>query len=116
MVICLEQGVDLHMAQLMPLPLTVSCFSKIQIGFTFLVPAHLASPGQRAVKRMCVCVVSLKTKQAVPTNCNSNSIVSVVKDVTPPSMSEIKHLLSCPRAKNSNTICQKQLIRRESMW
>ena len=61
-------------------------------------------------------VVSLKTKQAVPRNCNTNSIVSVVKDVTPPSMSEIKHLLSCPRAKNSNTICQKQLIRRESMW
>jgi len=45
-VICLEQGVDLHMAQLMPLPLTVSCFSKIQIGFTFLVLAHLGSPGQ----------------------------------------------------------------------
>ena len=37
---------DLHMAQLMPLPLTVSCFSKIQIGFTFLVPAHLGSPGK----------------------------------------------------------------------
>ena len=55
MVICLEQGADLHMAQLMPLPLTVSCFSKIQIGFTFLVPAHLGSPGQRAVKRVCVC-------------------------------------------------------------
>ena len=40
MVICLERGADLHMAQLMPLPLTVSCFSKIQTGFTFLVPAH----------------------------------------------------------------------------
>ena len=34
-VICLERGADLHMAQLMPLPLTVSCFSKIQIGFNF---------------------------------------------------------------------------------
>ena len=44
------------MAQLMPLPLTVSCFSKIQIGFTFLVPAHLGSPGKRAVKLVCVCV------------------------------------------------------------
>ena len=53
MVICLEQGADLHMAQLMPLPLTVSCFSKIQIGFTFLVPAHPGSPGKRAVKRVC---------------------------------------------------------------
>jgi len=39
-VICVERSTDLHMAQLMPLPLTVSCFSKIQIGFTFLVPAH----------------------------------------------------------------------------
>jgi len=54
--ICLERDSDLHMAQLMPLPLTVSCFSKIQIGFTFLVPVHLGSPGQRAVKRVCVCV------------------------------------------------------------
>ena len=49
-----SQGADLHMAQLMPLPLTVSCFSKIQIGFTFLVLAHPGSP--RKVKRMCVCV------------------------------------------------------------
>jgi len=55
-VICLERGADLHMAQLMPLPLTVSCSSKIQIGFTFLVPAHLGSPGQRAVKRVCIIV------------------------------------------------------------
>ena len=55
MVICLERGADLHtcMSQLMLLPLTVSCFSKIQIGFTFLVPAHLGSPGQRAVKPVC---------------------------------------------------------------
>jgi len=43
-------------AQMMPPPLTVSCFSKIQIGFTFLVPAHPGSPGKRAVKRVCVCV------------------------------------------------------------
>ena len=56
MVICLERGADLHMAQLMPLPLTVSCLSNIQIGFTFLVPADLGSPGKRAVKRVCVCV------------------------------------------------------------
>jgi len=49
----------LHMAQLMLLPLTVSCFSKIQIGFTFLVPAHLGSPGKRVVKRVCVCVDKL---------------------------------------------------------
>jgi len=54
MVICLEQGADLHMAQLMPLPLTVSCFSKIQIGFTFLVPADPGSPGKKAVKWVSV--------------------------------------------------------------
>jgi len=56
MVICLERGADLHMAQLMPLPLTVSCLSKIQIGFTFLVQAHPGSPGKRAVKWVCLCV------------------------------------------------------------
>jgi len=56
MVISLERGAGLHMAQLMPLPLTVSCYSKIQIGFTFLVPAHPGSPGKRAVKWVCVCV------------------------------------------------------------
>jgi len=55
-VICLERGADLHMAQLMPLLLTVSCSSKIQTDFTFLVPAHPRSLGQRTVKRMCVCV------------------------------------------------------------
>ena len=50
MVIWLERGAHLHIAQLMPVPLSVSCFSRIQIGFTFLVPAHLG-------KRVCVCAV-----------------------------------------------------------
>ena len=57
MVICLERGADLHLAQLMPLPLTVSCFSKIQTGFAFLIPAHPGCPGKGAVKRVCVCVI-----------------------------------------------------------
>jgi len=50
----------------MPLPLTVSCFSKIQVGFTFLVPAHLGSFGQWAVKRMCayMCVCSCGRRQS----------------------------------------------------
>ena len=56
MVIRLEQSADLHMALLMPLPLTVSCFSKIQIGLTFLIPADPDSRGQRCIKWMCVCV------------------------------------------------------------
>ena len=54
MVICLERGADFHMAQLMPLPLTVSCFRKIQIGFTFVVPAHLGSP-RKGPLNGCVC-------------------------------------------------------------
>ena len=55
MAVCLERGADLHMVQLMPLPLTVSCFSKIQIGFTFLVPAHLGSPIKGPLNRCCCC-------------------------------------------------------------
>jgi len=55
MVFCLERCADLHMAQLMPLPLTVSYFSKIQIGFSFLVPAYLGSPG-KGLLNGCVCV------------------------------------------------------------
>ena len=66
MVICLERGADLHMAQLMPTPLTVSCFSKIQIGFTFLVPAHLGSPGQWAVKNVCVTYIMLLAVFVIP--------------------------------------------------
>jgi len=66
MAICLERDADLQMAQLMPLPLTVSCFSKIQIGFTFLVLAPPGSPKKRAVKQVCVCVVTVK-------NCNKGS-------------------------------------------
>ena len=57
MVICLERGADLHMVQLMPLPLTVSCFSKFQIGFYL---SGTGSPGwswKRAVKRVCVCAM-----------------------------------------------------------
>jgi len=61
-VVCLEQDADLHMAQLMPLPLSGSCFTKIQIGFTFLVPAHLGSNGKRAVKRACVCVSNIQSE------------------------------------------------------
>ena len=54
MVMCLELGADLRMAQLMPLPLTVSCFSRIQIGFTFLVLTHLGSPVKRPLN-VCLC-------------------------------------------------------------
>ena len=63
MAMCLERDAELHMAQLMPMPLTVSCFSKIQIGFTFLVPAYPGSPGKRAVKRLCVLVAEKLMRQ-----------------------------------------------------
>ena len=66
MVICLERGADLHMAQLMPLPLTVSCFSKIQIGFIFLVPTHPGSPEKRAVKWVCVFVRPVRQREREP--------------------------------------------------
>ena len=55
MVICLERGADLHMARLLLLPLSVSCFSKIQIGITFLGPAPPGSLGESAIKWVCVC-------------------------------------------------------------
>jgi len=48
------------MAQLMPLPLTVSCFSKIQIGFTFLVPAHPGSSGKGPLNG-CVCIIHVSS-------------------------------------------------------
>ena len=72
-VICLERDADLHVAQLMPLPLTVSCFSRIQIGFTFLVPAHPGSPGQRAVKRVCVLYTRLQRRSTLPRSLHESS-------------------------------------------
>ena len=60
----------MHMAQLMPLPLTVSSFTKIQIGFTFLVPADPGSPGKRAVKRVRVCI-GIVTLLCVANICHS---------------------------------------------
>jgi len=62
-VICLERGADLCMAQMMPLPLTVSCFSKIQMGFTFLVPADPGSPRKWAVKWVYVCMLELVSQK-----------------------------------------------------
>jgi len=77
MVICLERDADLHMAQLMPLSLIVSCFSKIQIGFTFLVPAHPDSPGQRAVKTG-VCRWLLNKEDAVD-RCKWRKVMKEVR-------------------------------------
>ena len=55
MVICLEQGADLHMAQLMPLPLTISCFSKIRLVLLFWYWLSRVVPEKGPLNR-CVCV------------------------------------------------------------
>ena len=60
-VIYLERGADLHVALLMPVPLTVSCFSKIHVRFTFIVLAEPGNPGPRDIKRVCVCVCVIKS-------------------------------------------------------
>ena len=64
MVICVERGADLHMAQRMPLPLTVSCFSKSQIGFTFLVRLTWVVPGKGPLN-VCVCMCIFKIEGSV---------------------------------------------------
>ena len=95
MVICLERGADLHMAQLMPLPLTLSCFSKIQIGFTFLVPAHPGSPGKRSVKRVCVCVCLNNILSVLGRGKNEITAVHLVRTYCLPILtygSEIWHI------------------------
>ena len=98
MVVCLERGADLHMAQLMPLPLTVSCFSKIQIGFTFLVPAHLGSPGQRVVKRVtsnkCIAVRKVATPlRELTCHMGSHSVTCHPAEVTFPPLPQPKLVL-----------------------
>jgi len=61
MVICLQRGADLHMAQLMSVPLTVFYFSEIQIRFIFLVLAHLGS-SRKGWLDVCVCVSRLQSE------------------------------------------------------
>ena len=82
MVICLQRGADcLHLAQLMPLPLIVSCFSKIQIGFTFLVPAHPGSPGKGPLNG-CVCVCTATA--TVPGTTTSATAAAAAATATKP--------------------------------
>ena len=79
MVICLEQGADLHTAQPMPLPLTVSCSSKIQIGFTFLVLAHQVILDKGPLNG-CVCVFVLIMPLSADSIRNPDQLMS--KSVT----------------------------------
>jgi len=97
-VICLNRGADLHMAQLMLLPLTVSCFSKIQIGFTFLVPAHLGSPGKGPLNGS-VCVII--------DQCGQNSVADLFQVcASPQDKSKLSTSSSCQPA---------QLLKAESV-
>jgi len=81
MVSHLQRCADLHIAKLMPLLLTVSCFSKIQIGFTFLVPAHPGSPDKGPLNRCCCCILkanlriikNIKLKNRLKLTNNENS-------------------------------------------
>jgi len=73
MAVCLEQGADLHMSQLMPLPLTVSCFIKIQIGFTFLIPADLGSPGKGLLNGYVYVIIKTKTTVRSHRHCTDCS-------------------------------------------
>jgi len=81
----MELGADLHMAQLMPLLLTVSCFSKIQIGFAFLVPAHPGSTGKTAVKRVCVslclCLSQVPKLESYVSYCSNQIYVKSLLDM-----------------------------------
>ena len=104
MVICLVRDADLHMAQRIPLPLTVSCFSKIQIGFTFLLRAHRGGPGQRAVKRVCVCV-------CVTTFCiaEQKTDSTVGRSEGPPYHRAVVHGITCTtRCYTTATIINRQ--------
>jgi len=74
------------MAQLMPLPLIVSCFSKIQIGFFFLVPVHPGSPEQRAIKQVCVCVqcapiINNSSRFETKTNKHAEKIFEITEGI-----------------------------------
>ena len=65
MVICLELGADSHIAQLMPLPVTVSCFSKIQIGFyRAMLSIRGTSHGPVSVRHKSVFCRNGQTNQA----------------------------------------------------
>jgi len=91
MVIYLEPGADLHIAQLMPLPLTVSCVSEILIGFTFLVQAHLDSHGQRAIKHImyACCSIVDQFEILLVTDFQENSCVPVTEK------NSISHSVHC---------------------
>jgi len=80
---CLEQGADLHMAQLMPLLLTVSCFSKIEIGFIFWYRLTWVVSDKGLLNvcvRVCVCVVRQLVKHIALNSSSTTSFESVTSE------------------------------------
>ena len=63
MVICLELGADLHMAKLIPLLLTDSCFSKIHIGLPFWYRLTHVVRKKGHETGVCVCVFCMKLEK-----------------------------------------------------
>ena len=57
MVICLERGADLHMVQLMPLQLTVSCSVKSRLALPFWYRLTWVFP-EKGPLNGCVCVAA----------------------------------------------------------
>jgi len=57
MVVCLGQGADLHMAQLMSLPLTISCFLALPFWcrLTWVVLDNIQE-GRKTIVCVCACV------------------------------------------------------------
>jgi len=55
--ICLVQGADLHMAQLMPLPIIVFCSSKSRLVLPFWYWFTLVVPGKAPLNGCCCCYV-----------------------------------------------------------
>ena len=111
---CLERCAALHMAQLMPLPLNVSCFSKIQIAFTFLVPAYPASPRQLAVKQACACVCPFTTISSVHINLHlvigSDSCLCLQLGLTTPISFSLNHS-HCKFTCTASTSSQPDLLK-----
>jgi len=69
---------------------------KIQIGFSFLVLAHVGSPGQRAIKYACVCV------RACMRVCVWTAYTGHFYSIRPLNC----HTCNCPDKRNSTSYCE----------
>jgi len=105
-VICLERDADLHVAQLMPLPLTVSCFSKIQIGFSCLVPAHLLSwkKGPLNECMLLCCAQMCMSDMNVADSEVDKSVIELVDHIWTEATGHLDDVLSVPA---SSVTCEQ---------